>query len=207
MFNVPSVTMNEGSRTSVTSPPFRTPKPIQVRTPSSSAGRAGIPLTIASFVITICPSAITVPTERSIPAVRITSVWPIASTPTTITCCSTSERFSAWKKRSDLNEKNAIVARRASAGPTVGAATIFWSRCSTVDRLPGGMVEVGSVVSKVVRRRLVAIVRPDQRDRDRGRAPSRPGRRSAALTTPSSWRGRRRRSWMGHRQPPFWRSD
>jgi hypothetical protein len=48
---------------------------------------------MASFVITICPNAITVPTERSIPAVRITNVWPIASTPTTITCCSTSERF------------------------------------------------------------------------------------------------------------------
>ena len=93
MFSVPSVTMNGGSRTSVTRPPFSTPKPRQVRIPSRSAGRAGTPLTTASFVITIWPSAMTVPTERSIPAVRITSVWPIARTPTTIVCCSTSERF------------------------------------------------------------------------------------------------------------------
>ena len=84
--------------------------------------RKGVtPFSIASFVITICPSAITVPTERSMPAVRITSVWPIARTPTTITCWSTSERFWASRKRSDLSEKNAIARRSAMSGPTVGA--------------------------------------------------------------------------------------
>ena len=76
-----------------------------------------MPLSIASFVMTICPSAITVPTERSIPAVRITSVWPIASTPTTITCCSTSERFWAWRKRSVLTEKNAIASTQRDERP------------------------------------------------------------------------------------------
>ena len=55
------------------------------------------------------------------PAVRITSVWPIASTPTTITCCRTSERFCACRNRSVLNEKNAIVSTSARSGPTVGA--------------------------------------------------------------------------------------
>ena len=66
-----------------------------------------MPLSTASFVITIWPNAITVPTERSMPAVRITSVCPIASTPTTITCWSTSERFWVWRKRSDFSEKKA----------------------------------------------------------------------------------------------------
>ena len=54
--------------------------------PISIAGIAGTPLTTASFVITIWPNAMTVPTDRSMPAVNITSVCPIASTPTTITC-------------------------------------------------------------------------------------------------------------------------
>jgi hypothetical protein len=93
MLSVPSVTMKAGSRTRVTRPPFRAPKPTQVRIPRAIARRGDRPLLTASFVITTCPSAITVPTERSIPAVRITSVWPIASTPTTITCCITSDRF------------------------------------------------------------------------------------------------------------------
>ena len=71
---------------SVTRPPFSTPKPMHVRIPSRSASSGGTPLTTASFVITIWPSAITVPTDRSMPAVRITSVCPIAITPTTAIC-------------------------------------------------------------------------------------------------------------------------
>ena len=121
MFSVPSVTMNGGSRTPVTSPPVKTPKPTQVRMPSRSAGSAGTPLSTASFVMITCPSAMTVPTERSMPAVRITSVCPIARTPTIITCCNTSEKFCAWKNRSVFSEKNAIVRTSAMSGPTVGA--------------------------------------------------------------------------------------
>ena len=78
--------MNAGSRTPVTSAPFSSPKATQARIPSPIASSGCTPLSTASFVITIWPNAITVPTERSMPAVRITSVCPIASTPTTITC-------------------------------------------------------------------------------------------------------------------------
>ncbi len=121
MFNVPSVTMNAGSRTNVTRLPFSTPKATQTRSPRAIARKGEAPFSITAFVITICPSAITVPTERSIPAVRITTVWPIARTPTTITCWSTSERFWASRKRSDLNEKKAIASSSARKGPTVGS--------------------------------------------------------------------------------------
>ena len=105
MLSVPSVTMNAGNPTSVTRPPFSTPKATQVRIPSAIASSGDMPFSMASFVITTCPSAITVPTERSIPAVRITSVWPIASTPTTITCCSTSERFWASQEAIGLDRE------------------------------------------------------------------------------------------------------
>ena len=108
-----------------------------------------MPLSMASFVITICPSAITVPTERSIPAVRITSVCPIASTPTTITCCSTSERFWASRKRSDLTEKKAIASSSAMSGPTVGAVSTRSPSSRAPDRLPVSSAEVVSVVVTV----------------------------------------------------------
>jgi hypothetical protein len=85
--------MNAGSLTAVTSPPLMTPKATHARIPSAIARSGSTPSATASFVITIWPKAITVPQERSMPAVRITNVWPIASTPTTITCWRTSERF------------------------------------------------------------------------------------------------------------------
>src|SRR6185437_13363262 len=83
----------------------------------------------------------TVPTERSIPAVRMMSVWPIASTPTTITCWSTSERLGPWRKRSLFNEKNAIVNSSARNGPTAGAARKRRIH-SSGDRTLGGWAEV-----------------------------------------------------------------
>ena len=95
---------------------------MQARIPRPIAGNAGTPFATASFVMTIWPNAITVPQERSMPAVRITSVCPIARTPTTITCCITSERFCACRKRSLFSEKNAIVRRSATNGPSPGAA-------------------------------------------------------------------------------------
>ena len=122
MLSVPSVTMKGGSRTPVTSPPCKTPKPTHVRIPNRSAGSAGTPFATASLVMMIWPSAITVPTERSIPAVRMTRVWPIASTPTTRICWRTSEMFPPWKNRSLFRLKNSIVTASASSGPTVGAA-------------------------------------------------------------------------------------
>src|SRR6478672_713149 len=69
------------------------------------------------------------------------SVWPIASTPTTITCCSTSERLGPWRKRSLFSEKNAIVSNSARNGPTAGAARNRRIH-SSGDRTLGGWAEV-----------------------------------------------------------------
>ena len=49
----------------------------------------------------------TAPTERSMPAVRMMSVWAMASVPTTATCCVMSERFAGFRKRS-LSRPNTI---------------------------------------------------------------------------------------------------
>ena len=63
------------------------------------------------------PSAITIPQDKSMPAVKIIKVWPMASTPTTMTCCMISERFWPLKNRSDWVAKKVQVASRASQGP------------------------------------------------------------------------------------------
>ena len=100
MFSVPRVTMNGGNCTRVIRPPLTAPKAVQTLTPSRIAARTGTPFTTASRVMTIDPNAMTAPQERSIPAVRMIRVCPMASTPTTIDCCTTSERLGPVKNRS-----------------------------------------------------------------------------------------------------------
>src|SRR5450830_434210 len=68
--------------------------------------------------MTTPPRAITMPHDRSMPAVRMIRVWPMANTPTTITCCSTSDRFSPLKKRADWVAKNRQVTANAIQGPS-----------------------------------------------------------------------------------------
>ena len=70
------------------------------------------------MVITIDPSAIAVPHERSMPAVRMISVWPIASVPITITCWRISEKFVGSRNWSDCVVKNAHANSRANSGPS-----------------------------------------------------------------------------------------
>ena len=109
MLKVPSVTMNGGSLMRVTSRPLSSPNSAVTAMPHRMASGAGRPRSAANLVITMLPSAITMPHDRSMPAVRMISVWPMAMTPTTITCCRISEKFSPLKKRS-------VVAREERAG-------------------------------------------------------------------------------------------
>ena len=75
-------------------------------------------MSTANLVITIEPSAIAVPHDRSMPAVRMISVWPIASVPTTITCWMISEKLAGSRKRSDCVVKNAHARSSANSGPS-----------------------------------------------------------------------------------------
>ena len=118
MLNVPSVTMNGGRLRPTTSPPLTKPTIMHVATPSRIASSGGTPESTASLVITIDPRAIAVPQERSMPAVRMISVWPMASVPTTITCWMISEKFLASRNWSDCVVKKMQASSRAISGPS-----------------------------------------------------------------------------------------
>ena len=85
-----------------------------------------MPASTASLVITMDPSAITIPQDRSMPAVRMITVCPMAMTPTTITCCRMSEKFCPVRKRSVCDAKNAHAASSARNGPNVAIG--IWAR-------------------------------------------------------------------------------
>ncbi|MNS98731.1 hypothetical protein D3C72_1331060 [compost metagenome] len=117
MFSVPSVTMNGGSLMRVTSRPLSRPNSVVTPMPHRMATGTGMPSSVANFVMMIPPSAITMPHDRSMPAVRMISVWPMAITPTTITCCRISDRLPPVRKRSDCVAKKMQAPSRASHGP------------------------------------------------------------------------------------------
>ena len=118
MFMVPSVTMNDGRRMRVTSRPLTSPNSAVTPMPHPIASTGGMPSVVAKRVITMPPSAISMPHDRSMPPVRITSVWPMAITPTTATCCRISEKFSPLKKRSVVAPKTAQAMISAMKGPS-----------------------------------------------------------------------------------------
>ena len=117
MFIVPSVTMEDGSLISVTSAPLAKPISVQTATPRRIARYGRIPCATVDMAITIEPGAIAMPHDRPIPAVRITSVWPIARTPTTITCCRISEDSGGKCSRTCFSDCG--IARTGLAGEEV----------------------------------------------------------------------------------------
>ena len=100
MFSVPRVTMNGGSPIHVTRPPLAKPKATQASRPRAIARTGGTSLSTAIFVMTTEPKAMTAPHERSMPAVRMMIVWPMAIVPITITCWKISEKLSPSRNRS-----------------------------------------------------------------------------------------------------------
>ena len=86
MFSVPRVTMNGGSRSRVTSRPLSPPASVPTSSPRTRASGPGTPKLAALPAITIEVKTMIAPTDRSMPAVRMISVWPTARPPTTATC-------------------------------------------------------------------------------------------------------------------------
>ena len=127
MLNMPSVTMKGGSLMRVTSSPLASPNSAVTAMPQATASGQGRPKSAANFVITMLPSAMIMPQLRSMPAVRMISVWPIAMTPTTITCARISDRFWALKKRSVVTAKKAQAIASAMKGPSwpIGGSLCF----------------------------------------------------------------------------------
>ena len=101
MLSVPSVTMNGGIFSRVTSVPLSQPK----TAPNQEAERKGEDrrhaVETARRPITTDEMTMMTPTERSMPAVRMTSVWPMPRMPITITWVRTVEKLLAAMKRED----------------------------------------------------------------------------------------------------------
>src|SRR6478736_3103816 len=146
-----------GSLMRVTSRPLMRPKPAVTAMPARIASGAGSPMSAASLVITMLPSAMIMPHERSMPAVRMIRVWPIAITPTTVTCCRISEKFSPLKNWSVVKPKATQAISRAMNGPScpIGgslaprvvegmAAMVVRVRCAAAPRLLLAPAELGA---------------------------------------------------------------
>src|SRR5262249_21485200 len=114
------------------SAPFRNPNPTHTSSPHRIARYGFKPRSTANLVITIEPTAMIIPQNKSIPAARMTTVCPMATTPTTITCCSISDKLWPDRKRSDWNAKNAHASASAMNDPNVATD----GRCSTRPRGP-----------------------------------------------------------------------
>ena len=83
----PKVTMNGGRLSRVTKVPLRNPAKTPQAIPISRASTPGTPLLAARLAMTNEDKMAIAPTDRSMPAVRMTSVWPIAKAAITATCC------------------------------------------------------------------------------------------------------------------------
>ncbi len=145
----------------MTSAPFKNPNATQTRNPHKIARKGFIPRSTANLVMTIEPSAMIMPHDRSIPAVRMISVWPMATTPTTITCCRMSEKFWPVRKRSDWNAKNAHAMASAMNGPNVATGGM----CANHPRTPG-LAAVAVWVLKIPLPRAQTLPRERRRERD-----------------------------------------
>ena len=158
--NVARVTMNGGSLIRVTSKPLIAPIAVPRIRPMMIARTPGTPSFAAMFAMRMDVNTVMAPAERSMPAVRMTRVWPSARVAITVTCCSTRPRFAAERNR-PLTIANAMIATTSTAsGPRIGLAcrtcwmrlSIDSDRCSSkpVGRF-GGAVAVPPEVSVAMR--------------------------------------------------------
>ena len=74
MLSVPSVTMNGGRFSRVTSRPLRNPQAVPTAMPMSRARPPGTPLLAARLAITSIARMAVAPTARSMPAVKMIKV-------------------------------------------------------------------------------------------------------------------------------------
>ena len=119
--SVPSVTMKGGMRNRVTKRPFTQPHRVPTTSPATKPISTGKPRMTERRPITIEASTMTMPTERSIPAVRMISVWAIPRMPMIVTCSRIVERFEPVVKRAQLTDApRATPSSSTKNGTTVG---------------------------------------------------------------------------------------
>gem|GEM_PF-2840251 len=113
---MPSVTINGGIRPLAVSMPLTKPQPRPTPVPSRMPGMTGRPKFTMAMQPATPPSAATLPTDRSIPAVRITTNWPSDRIPTTAVRCITFWRFSEDRNSSDASASTTHNAARMKIG-------------------------------------------------------------------------------------------
>src|ERR1700712_1845359 len=116
--NMPRVTMNGGSRSRVTRNPEIAAIPPATRIPTKTAADEAI--CIDSLAMTMVANTMIAPLARSIPAVRMTKVWPRARVPTTTVWPMIVEKLSRLKNVLVAIEKKMIAMIRAAVGPRAG---------------------------------------------------------------------------------------
>ena len=97
--------------------------------PARMAMNGGTP-PIVSLVSSSVPNTAIAALARSMPAVRMISVWPRASVPITTDCWTISEKLSTLRNVSVATEKKIITTSRAAVGPSTGLranALRIWS--------------------------------------------------------------------------------
>lgn len=97
--NMPSVATNGGTRSRATSAPLTMPRPSPAPTPSAIA-TSGLPgfAPVTSDAPRMPHTASSEPTDRSMPPVRITKVWPMARMPLMLAWRSTLMMLSGVRK-------------------------------------------------------------------------------------------------------------
>ena len=91
--------MNGGRLSRVTSVPLIAPASSPAATPISRARKPGTPLFAARFAMISEERMAMAPTDKSMPAVKMTKVCPIARAAITDTCCKMMPMVAGWMKR------------------------------------------------------------------------------------------------------------
>ena len=79
--------------------PLIRPQPMPTARPMTKASSCGTPAATASWPMTTETRIMIAPTDRSMPAVRITSVCATPMMAMIVTCCMISDRLNGWKNR------------------------------------------------------------------------------------------------------------
>ena len=113
--------MKGGMRRRVMSSPLSIPQAVPKAKPRSRAATPGTPNSLEALAMMMETKTAMAPTERSTPAVRMMSVWPMASVPTTATWPMTSETLPALRNRSGaFRLKATSMMTSTMSGPRAG---------------------------------------------------------------------------------------
>ena len=121
--------------------PLSSPAVVPVNRPTTMPTGTGKPWLVTATPVMTAESVITVPTERSMPAVMITNVTPSASTPLTAVATRMLLILSGVRKKGDASEKKMKIRIRAEN------ASSFWAASARSSERFLGAAVAASVVA------------------------------------------------------------